>query len=314
MIVVDGSPPPLFAVHGQAWGAVVTHVPPRFAAPGGNGKVCGVLTGMDIASHEAVVIADDDVRYELDQLQEVARLLQHADLVRPQNYFAPLPWHARWDTARTLLNRAVSHDYPGTLGVRRSSLRAAGGYDAGSLFENLELIRTIEAAGGCVANRRGFFVRRLPPSRAQFADQRVRQAYESFAQPARLVAELALLPATIALARAGRGGSLAAGCVGLVALAEVGRRRARGRAVFPASCSLLAPAWAAERALCVWIALWLRVRRGGIPYAGETVRKAASSKRTIRRRLRRGRLTRPPGLAGATPIGSPCIGSVEPNG
>jgi hypothetical protein len=287
VIVVDGSPPSLFAAHSESWGAVVKHVPPRVVGRGENGKVGGVLTGVEIAGHEAVVIADDDVRYDLDGLREVARLLQESDLVRPQNYFDPLPWHARWDTARTLINRAVAHDFPGTLGVRRSALRATGGYDPTSLFENLELIRTIEAAGGSVANRRGLFVRRLPPTSAQFKDQRVRQAYESLGQPERLVLELAMLPASAALVGARRTGLLSAGCLGLVALAELGRRRAGGRAVFPATCSLFAPAWAAERGLCVWIALWLRVRRGGLRYADETVTKAANSKRVIRSRLRR---------------------------
>ncbi len=58
----------------------------------------------------------------------VLELLGGADLVRPQNYFAPAPWHARWDTGRILLDRAFASDYPGTLGVRRSTLLGAVGY------------------------------------------------------------------------------------------------------------------------------------------------------------------------------------------
>jgi hypothetical protein len=76
------------------------------------------------------LIADDDVRYDAAGLDRMRALLDGADLVRPQNYFHPLPWHARWDTARTLLNRSLGGDYPGTFGVRLSTFRRMGGYTA----------------------------------------------------------------------------------------------------------------------------------------------------------------------------------------
>ncbi|MCC3281835.1 glycosyltransferase [Arthrobacter caoxuetaonis] len=86
-----------------------------------------VLTGIRHARTETLVIADDDVRYTADSFRRVADLLQSADVVRPQNNFSDLPWHARWDTARSLLNRALGADYPGTLGcgVRRCWPRTA---------------------------------------------------------------------------------------------------------------------------------------------------------------------------------------------
>ncbi len=115
----------------------------------------------------------------------MARLLAEADLVRPQNYFDPLPWHARWDTARILCNRAFGSDFPGTLGVRSSFLRSIGGYDGDVLFENLELIRTVTAAGGRVIDAPDLFVRRRPPTVARFLEQRPRQAYDDWAQPLR---------------------------------------------------------------------------------------------------------------------------------
>ena len=101
-----------------------------------------------------MVIADDDVRYDEVALERTVAALDEVELVRPQNYFAPLTWHARWDTARTLLNRVAGGvDFPGTLAVRRSALRGTDGYDGDVLFENLELIRTIEAAGGACSAR-----------------------------------------------------------------------------------------------------------------------------------------------------------------
>jgi hypothetical protein len=145
--VVDGSPAAVFRRHAERWEGLVRHLPPE-PWPGRNGKVAGVVTGVSRARHERVVIADDDVRYDYDGLVRVSGMLAVADLVRPQNFFDPLPWHARWDTARSLLNRAFGSDYPGTYGVRRSTFTAMGGYDGDVLFENLELSRTIRAAGG----------------------------------------------------------------------------------------------------------------------------------------------------------------------
>ncbi len=281
VVVVDGSPPGRFVEHHRAWDAFATHVPPdprfRFL----NGKVDGVLTGIALARHEAVVLADDDVRYGWSELQRVIAALEHADVVRPQNYFRPLPWHARWDTARTLLNRALDGDFPGTLGVRRSTLLDLGGYDGDVLFENLELMRTVEAAGGVVLHDPGCLVRRLPPTARHFVRQRVRQAYDEWARPARMAASLAILPAVTWLVARRRVGALAAAAAVTVATAEVGRRRHGGRRYFPATSSLLAPAWVTERAVCAWLAL-VRRATGGCPYAGARFVRAATPVRELR--------------------------------
>ncbi|WP_347942811.1 glycosyltransferase family A protein [Sphaerisporangium sp. TRM90804] len=306
VIVVDGSPPGVFDRHAARWADMVLHVRPdrdlRFA----NGKVCGVVTGIRLARTDNVIIADDDVRYDGPALHRVAALLGEADLVRPQNYFDPSPWHARWDTARTLLNRALGADYPGTLGVRRSTFLRMGGYDGDAMFENLELIRTVRAAGGRELRPLDLYVRRLPPDARHFWAQRIRQAYDDLAQPARLAFFLAVLPALAAgligrrpstaphtgpprrhgrPARTGslrRRGAALALCAGVsVALAEAGRRRAGGRRVFPAAASLFAPAWILERSVCIWFALVSRLR-GGIPYRGLRLRTAAHTVRRLR--------------------------------
>ncbi|MFP3381064.1 hypothetical protein SB767_32600, partial [Bacillus sp. SIMBA_069] len=67
-------------------------------------------------------------------------------------------------------------------------------------------------------------VARRPPALRHFLGQRVRQAYDDFAQPARLLAELSVLP--LALASLRRPRRLLLGVAGVVALAEAGRRRA----------------------------------------------------------------------------------------
>ncbi|WP_422736473.1 glycosyltransferase [Micromonospora sp. WMMD729] len=275
VIVVDGSPPELFARHAAAWHGLVRHLRPDPAGRGLNGKVVGVHTGVDAARHEHVVIADDDVRYDEAGLHAVHRLLHRVDLVRPQNYFDPLPWHAWWDTGRTLLNRALGNDYPGTLAVRRSTFLAMGGYDPDVLFENLELIRTVRAYGGSEAAPPWLYVRRLPPDAAHFRGQRVRQAYDDLAQPARLLTALAVLPALGAAVAFRRPRLLLGAAAVVVALAEAGRRRAAGTAVFPPTTALAAPLWLLERGTCSWLALTQRVLRGGTPYAGTRIRTPA---------------------------------------
>jgi hypothetical protein len=283
--VVDGSDRDLFAAHHALWADFVRHVPPDGPATA-NGKVAGVMTGIRLARHRAVILADDDVRYDRPNLERMVAELGAADLVRPQNYFTALPWHARWDTARSLLNRAVASDYPGTLGVNRDLVLGLGGYDGAVLFENLELIRTVRAAHGIERRVDDLFVGRVPPSVADFRRQRVRQAYDDLAQLPRLAVELALLPLLLWGAR--RPLRLAGIAASVTALAEVGRRRAAGTGAFPATSALWAPAWLLERAVCVWIALGSRML-GGAKYRDARLRTAANSTATLRRRLLAGR-------------------------
>jgi hypothetical protein len=285
LVIVDGSDQAEFRIHRRLWAPFATHVTPADDIRCANGKVRGVLTGVRLATRDLVVIADDDVRYDHDGLERMARLLTGADLVRPQNYFDPLPWHARWDTARILLNRAIGSDYPGTLGVRRSFLESVGGYDGDVLFENLELIRTVTAAGGRVVDEPSLFIRRRPPTFTRFLEQRPRQAYDDWAQPLRFAFFLAAAPTVVILARRRpRRLVLAAGAA--ILAAGVGRARNGGRQVFDRRSPLFAPLWVGERATLAWVALARRLIGRGCPYAGAVIGRAANPTRVLRRRLR----------------------------
>jgi hypothetical protein len=293
IIVVDGSPAPVFTAHHRALAHQARHVEVDPARRTLMGKVGGVLTGLDLARHERVVIADDDVRFDAGALERVVRLLSDHDLVRPQNYFCPRPWHALWDTARTLINRAVGGDFPGSLGVRRTVVLQHGGYDGDVLFENLELIRTVRARRGRVVSPLDLFVRRLPPSAAHFWGQRTRQAYDDFALPARMAVWLSIVPAAAVSAARRRVAPVIAGTATVMVIAEAGRRRGGGSTVFPAISSVLAPLWVAERGVCAWLALWQRLRFGGIRYGDSVIRTAAHSPRSLRRRWRSDRPEEP---------------------
>jgi hypothetical protein len=277
VVVVDGSPQDVAAVHRRAWGAHVRLVAPDRDLADPPDKVSGVVTGGRLARHDVVVVGDDDVRWQRDQLADALARMEGTDLIRPQNRFVPAPWHARWDTARMLINRATGGDWPGTMVVRRRFL--AAGYGYGVLFENLDLVRTVRARGGRTTVARDLVVDRRPPPAAWFWRQRVRQAYDEVARPWHLGWQLAVVPVALIAGRR----AVAALTTGAVVVAEVGRRRG-GREAFPASAALWAPAWLAERAVCSWLAVaaWCR---GGVRYRGRRVAVAATPTRQIRRRI-----------------------------
>lgn len=285
LIVVDGSPREAFAVNDRVWGGYGIHVAPSEWSL--VGKVANVMTGIRLASHERVVVADDDVRFGFEIHALVARL-DGADVVRPQNYFDPLPWHALWDSGRSLLNRVAGGDWPGTLALRRSTLLAAGGYAGDVMFENYELVKTVEAAGGCHRVARDIFVCRLPPSASHFLSQRVRQAYDEIGRPGRLVPFLAVVPVVGVLAGMRRWRTLRRATFVSIALvvttAEIGRQREGAWSYFPFRCSIASPLWVAERSVCSWAALYARAR-GGVVYRGRRVKRATLSSRERRMRI-----------------------------
>lgn len=281
VIVVDGSPEPLRTRHASSFSDAVTVIDCNVAlAP--NGKVAGIHTALPLLRWKKTTIADDDVKYSPAGLRRVLTALETCDLAVPQNVFSSadrsdLPWHAKWDTARSLINRAFASDYPGTLAVRTNALLP--GYDGDVLFENLELMRTVRARGGRVRSLSDYYVDRCPPSAKAFLSQRVRQAYDSRAQPQRWALELALAPMILLLVR--KPLRLLFAAVLSVVLAEAGRRRAGGRSVYSADSALWAPLWLTERAVCSWLALGSALR-GGARYRGRRFRTSAHSLRTLR--------------------------------
>ena len=305
--VVDGSEG-TYAEHRRTrWAGLVRVMRPDPRYGGANGKVTGAMTGIEVARHERVVLADDDVRYDRPHLAAVVRALHGADLVLPQNYPTHLPWWAWWESGRVLLNRAVAADWPGTCAVRRSVVLAAGGWSADVLYENLEMARTIRAVGGRVVHRPDLLVARRPPPVRHFLRQRVRQAYEDQAEPLRLALGVAVVPTTLALARRPR--LLAAGAALVVAAAEAGRRRSGGARVFPAHTPLAAPLWVLERGVCTWLAMGARVR-GGVRYHGHRMPVAAHSARWLARHVPYRPDRRPPAVDGTARRPRPGMGGM----
>ncbi|HMA00862.1 MAG TPA: hypothetical protein VKP02_00750, partial [Gemmatimonadaceae bacterium] len=130
----------------------------------------------------------------------------------------------------------------------------------------------------------GVYVLRRPSTARHFWSQRVRQAYDEIARPARMASQLAVLPLSVALAVTGHWLAIAIGAAAIVSAAELGRRRERATRVFPASTSFFAPLWVIERAICSWLALGARIFLGGVPYRGKILHSAATPMRVLRER------------------------------
>ena len=292
VIVVDGSPLEVFEYHAELWTPMIKHVRPDPDLHFTNGKVDGVTTGVRAAGTESAVIADDDIRFDEASLGRVVDLLRDHDLVFAQSYLDPTPWHAQWEEARILLNRAIGVQFPVAMGLRRTMFLRMGGYDGDVMFENLELIRSMRFAGARVAAPNDLFVRHLAPDRDWFWSQRVRQAFDDFTLPGRMAVWLSLGPLAMRSLVRGRPGRIAAGALGAIAVAEVGRRRGGGARVYPPTAPLFAPLWLGERAICSWVALWHRMRTGGIPYRGGLIERAATPRRELRARIEQ-QLARP---------------------
>jgi hypothetical protein len=283
LIIVDDSPDFICAVHRQRWEAHSLYLKPdRLNCP--NRKVRGVLTGLRCATQDKVIIADDDVRYDGWALDRMLVSLDEYDIVRPQNYFNPQVWHTVLDSSRSLINRLFGGDWPGTLGVRRSALPC--GYNGNVLFENLELVRTVLAGGGRELVAYDIFVARRPPTIKHYLGQRIRQAYDEFARPLRMTLALSVLPLIIALIVFRHLEFFSAFAAIAISVAEAGRNRAGATRYFSILSSVLAPLWIVERGLCAWLALAERFRRGGISYAGNVIRDAATPLRLLTEKTR----------------------------
>ena len=276
LLVIDGSPDDAFAQHDRLWSGVCRHE--RVDRHYGylNDKVNGVHTGVALASHERIILADDDVRYSAANVDETCELLDEFEVVRPQNYLSPLPWWARIESARMLINRATlrTADYPGTCAFRRATMLRVGHYDGDVLFDNEEIIRHFARSGASICYANNLFVQKRPPTFRKWREQRPRQAYEDF--PLRTKTFIFFLIPFMLLLALSIGRFLTA-FVALVlistGIALYGRARGNAAKFIPRSVPFFAPLWIIERSLSTYAALYWLVRRGGYPFGDRLLTK-----------------------------------------
>jgi glycosyltransferase involved in cell wall biosynthesis len=273
VIVVDGSPQQIFERHQDNWSNVCRHkaVDPRFRYL--NDKVNGVHTGISVATSEKIILADDDIRYRPGDVEKICMLLDQFEVVRPQNYFLPLPWWARIEAARMLINRATLRiaDYPGTCAFRRSTIMNAGEYDGDVLFDNEEIIRHFARRGSRICYANNFFIYKRPPKLRKWLEQRPRQAYEDFGLRFKTILFASLLPIALAVAII----DIRYMSIFLLSilLAAIGWARGNARKYFPFNICFFAPLWIFERTLSTYWACYWFLTRGGYPFGDRVLSK-----------------------------------------
>ncbi|HMG06604.1 MAG TPA: hypothetical protein VK581_14180 [Chthoniobacterales bacterium] len=278
VLVIDGSPAPVFTRNSEAWKMFCRHEPVDRRFDYLNDKVNGIHTGVSLSQYDKVILADDDIRYTAESLLRVIDSLDGFEVVRPQNFLAPLPWWARLEAARMLINRATlrTGDYPGTCAFRRASMIAAGHYDGDVLFDNEEIIRHFSQHGVTIDYALDLFVRKRPPVFRKWLEQRPRQAYEDFGLRAKTALFFALPLALL--------GAFLTGPMGIAiclvtlsllpsALALRGWKRGRASDYFRLGVILFAPLWVLERSLSTYWALYWFLVRGGYPFGGRLLSK-----------------------------------------
>ncbi|HEY6805327.1 MAG TPA: glycosyltransferase family 2 protein [Pyrinomonadaceae bacterium] len=283
VLVVDGSPAEVFAEHDRVWGDFTRHVKPDPKFTFLNGKVNGVHTGVELASSEYIIVADDDIRYTASNVKRMCSLLSEYEVVRPQNFISPTPFWARLENARILVNRGVlrTGDYPGTCGFRRSTMLRVGPYDGDVLFDNEEMIRHFAVQGATIKYALDFFILKRPPTFKKWVEQRPRQAYEDFVMRLKTMAFMSVLPlASALLVFRGLWSAVAfAAIVSVLALVlcSMGLVRTSAFRVFSTSTPLFAPLWILERSVSVYWAIYWRVRYGGYPFGDKLLSKGTGS-------------------------------------
>jgi peroxiredoxin len=279
VIVIDGSPPEVFAEHAAIFLPPTLHIGVDRQFGYLNDKVNAVHTGMAISREEKIILADDDIRYTPETVAQTVNLLDRFEVVRPQNFLRPLPFWARMESARMLINRATlpTGDYPGTCAFRRSTFLRVGHYDGDVLFDNEEIIRHFAEKGATIDYALDLFVQKRASSFRKWLEQRPRQAYEDFGLRTKTALFLSVLPLLLAI-------SLLAGALGFLtylgmialisfSIAVLGRSRGRAQEVVPFSSCLFAPLWIAERSLSSYAAVYWYLTRGGYPFGDRVLSK-----------------------------------------
>ena len=279
ILVIDGSPPEVFGRHHQVWSNLARHekVDRRFGYL--NDKVNGIHTGIELASNEKIILADDDIRYAAADVTRLSALLDECEVVRPQNYLSPLPWWARMESARMLINRATlrAADYPGTCAFRRETMRRVGHYDGDVLFDNEEIIRHFARHGAQICYANDFFVEKRAPRLGKWFEQRARQAYEDFGLRTKTAFFFSLPPLALVAGAVFRSKGVVwfAAIVSFVAMsaASAGRLRGEAKKYFPLASIFFAPLWISERALSTYWAFFCYLRHGGYPFGDRLLSK-----------------------------------------
>lgn len=282
VIVVDGSPAPVFEKNRRILRWVSRHIAARPRHHSFSGRIDVVRTAIDVSSCDRIIVAGDSVRYDDTAVAGVCDLLDSHEVVEPQDYFHPLPWWSGIEAGRMLVHRGVEPlpHHGATFGMRKSSLRGLRGVDV-AWSNGDDPVRYLATQGAEIFAACDVFVRRLPPLLNDWLRDRPRQAGDDFDMPVKTAFFFALLPVAMVLAVVG-GLRLAGGYAGAIAFASFVlaiRGRGSDSAFFPIRACFSAPVWVLERSLSVYWALAQKLRGSSTEAAHPSVTdRAARSK------------------------------------
>lgn len=253
VVVLDSSPREVFDENRRILRWVSRHI--AISAP-----FDIVRMSADLARTEKIIIARDDVRYDVTDLQDVCTLLDLHEVVEPQDYLDPLPWWGGIEAGRMLVHRGIDPlpDHGATFGFRRNALRALRGFDATATPDP---VRRLATFGAEVFSAFELFVKRRPPQLGEWLRDRPRAAGDDFSMPVKTAFFFTLIPMALLLLAFG-GVRVAAGFTGAVAFGSMVlalRGRVGASAFFPLRAVFYAPLWLVERSLSVY---WALVPRG----------------------------------------------------
>ena len=265
VIVVDGSPQEQFENNGRTLRWVARHIATRPRHRNFTGGIDVVRTAIDVSNCDKMIVADAKVRYEHESIARVCDLLDEHEVVKPQDYFAPLPWWSGIEAGRMLVHRGIEPlpDHGATFGLRKSSVRGLRGLEVA--WSNGDgPVRRLASRGAEVFSASDVFVRRLPPALNDWLLDRPKQAGDDFAASVKTAFFFALLPVAIVLTIYG-GVRLVASYAGAIAFASIalairGRGRGGAGAFFPMRACLGAPLWVMERSVSVYWALFRQLQ------------------------------------------------------
>jgi hypothetical protein len=264
VVVIDESGTETFEARQRVlrWVSRHFHVGPESRTS--SGAIDVVRAAAAVAIWDAIIVADSEVRYSPEALEQTCNLLEVHEVVEPQDYPDPLSWWGGLEAARILVHRAIAPqpDHGLTFGFRRSAIATIRAL--APLRGKRDQPRRLAASGAEVFPATSVFVSRRPASLDEWVRGLPEIARNDFALPLRTAFFLSLLPLFIILT-AFSGAQLAVGYAFLLALVSVvlAFRGRRGASAFiPLRACFFAPLWIAERAVSVYWALALLLSRG----------------------------------------------------
>jgi len=282
VLIVDGSLPPVLEGNRRVLRWVGRHVIARPQHLNPDGSIDPIRAAIDLNTCDKVIVADVQVRYSDEAVDQICTLLDLHEVVEPQDYIDPLPWWGGIEAGRMLLHRSLSPlpDHGSTFGFRKNAIRGLRSLDHSVAPD--DYVRRLASQGAEVFSAIEVFVRRIPPVLSDWLRDLPRHADDDFSVSAKAAFFFGLLPITLVLTLLG-GFRLAGSYAGAVAFASLAlaiRGRIGAGSFFPWRICFYAPLWILERSISVHWALLRRLSWGGeprrIPIAARSGQRAAS--------------------------------------